>query len=78
MEIKQHASEPQMSQTKIKKEIKNTWTQIKIEINTKTYKNGRAVQQGSLQLHWEKKKSAHYIEEKNGVQINNKFNTARK
>ena len=33
-----------MSQRKIKKEIKNTWTQIKIEIKTKTYK----MQKGSL------------------------------
>ena len=39
MEIKQHASEPQMRQTKIKKEIKNTWTQIKIEIKHQNLQN---------------------------------------
>ena len=78
MEIKQHASEPQMSQRTIKKEIKNTWKQIKIEIKHQNLQNA-AEQSNKLTAALEKKKkSAHYIEEKNRTQINNKFNTTRK
>ena len=54
MEIKQHASEPQMSQRKIKKEIKNTWKQIKIEIKHQNLQNA-AEQSNKLTAALEKK-----------------------
>ena len=55
MEIKQHASEPQMSQRTIKKEIKNTWKQIKIEIKHQNLQNA-AEQSNKLTVALEKKK----------------------
>ena len=55
MEIKQHASEPQMSQRTIKKEIKNTWKQIKIEIKHQNLQNA-AEQSNKLTAALEKKR----------------------